>query len=284
VWANQASTDGSQAEQAELSEMQVEIAETTLGYWKASSKILPMMNPRSNLTYLPGVPSARGATHSCFATSHRWLASLFLALLLALLPMPARADMNIPPLEEFVQQVSNGDAQALRGIYVPGLFAAVVAQQPEGDRAFVSADENTLTQFGLASRYGSIGLLAHNSVAGKNFFLLEDGQVFYLVYGDGSLKAFHVTRLMHAQALDPQNIRSHFIDLDEGGILSADRLFNEVYDRPGNVILQTCIEANGESSWGRLFVIAEPYARDDPALLFEPEVLDYASILKLSLS
>lgn len=264
--------------------MQLEIAASMLGYRKASSKILPMMNPRSNLTYLPVVPPARGTVLSCFAKPHRWLASLCLALLLALLPMPAHADTNIPPLEEFVQQVSNGDAQALRGIYVPGLFVAVVAQQPAGNPAFVSPVENTLTQFGLASRYGSIGLLAHNSVAGKNYFLLEDGQIFYLVYGDGSLKAFHVTRLMHAQALDPQNIRSHFIDLDEGGILSADRLFNEVYDRPGNVIFQTCIEANGESSWGRLFVIAEPYARDDPALLFEPEALDYSSILKLSLS
>ena len=264
--------------------MQVEMPETMHGYRKASSKILPMMNPRSNLTYLPVIPAASGATDPCFAMSHRWLASLFLALLLALLPKPARADTNIPPLEEFVQQVSNGDAHALRGIYVPGLFAAVVAQQPEDDPAFVSSDENTLTQFGLVSRYGAIGLLAHNSVAGKEFFVLGAGQVFYLVYGDGSLTAFHVTRLMHAQALDPQNIRSHFIDLDEGGILSADRLFNDVYDRPGNVILQTCIEANGESSWGRLFVIAEPYARDDPALLFEPEVLDYASILKLPLS
>ena len=215
-----------------------------------------------------------------------WLAALCLALLLALFPKQARAQMSLPPLAEFIRQLSNGDARALRGIYVPGLFASVIVQQPEDDPAFVSPDENTVTQFGLASRYGSLGLLAHNVLAGKDFFLLEEGQAFYLIYGDGSFTLFHVTRLMHAQALDAQNPRSIFIDLDNGGFLSAASLFTKVYDQPGKVILQTCIEADGESSWGRLFVIAEPYAGadQDPSLLFEPKSSDHASILNLSLS
>ena len=218
------------------------------------------------------------------STRYRWLPGLCLALLLALFPRPAHAETNIPPLEAFIEQVHNGDAEALRGLYVPGVFASAVTQQPEDDPAFVSPLENTLTQFGLAARHESVGLLAHNSLAGKDFFLLGEGQMFYLIYGDGRLAAFRVTRLMRAQALNPNNSRSNFIDLDTGGLLTAARLFDSIYGQPGKVILQTCIEAQGNASWGRLFVIAEPYAGDDPAWLFEPEALDYVSILKLSSS
>ena len=212
---------------------------------------------------------------------NRVLPSLFLAILLALCARPAHAETNVPSLAEFIEQVRNGDAEALRGMYVPGLFASLVTQQPKDDPAFVSSAENTLTQFGLASRHGSTGLLAHNSAAGKDFSLLEVGQVFYLIYGNGSLKAFRVTRLQRVRALNSKSTQSNFIDLDGGDFFTAARLFETVYDQSGDVILQTCIESEGDPSWGRLFVIAEPYAGDDPSWLFEPKPRSYVSILKL---
>lgn len=196
----------------------------------------------------------------------QWLTSLFLALMLALIPTQAHAYSSaedFPTLEEFITQVSNGDAESLRGIYVPGLFASPVIAQPKDAPAFVSRKENTLTQFGLASQYGSIGLLAHNNLAGKNFSLLGEGRVFHLIYGDGRVETFIVTHLTRAQALEPENIYSEFIDLDTGALLTAPGLFHMVYDQPGKVILQTCIEAHGNLSWGRLFVIAEPYTEPE---------------------
>lgn len=207
-------------------------------------------------------------------TRTRLLLSLLLALMLAIFPGEVRArtatDTDVPSLAEFIEQVSNGDANVLRGIYVPGVFASAVTQQPENAPAFVSTDEDTLTQFELASRYGSVGLLAHNYLAGKNFFLLGEGHVFYLIYGDGNLEAFIVTSLVRAQALEPRSISSDFIDLDTGDLLTAPKLFYRVYDQPGKVILQTCINAHGNSSWGRLFVVAEPYSGDDSTSLLEP--------------
>ncbi len=210
---------------------------------------------------------------------NRLLPSLCLVVLLVVHPGAAHAAADLPPLETFIEQVRDGDASALRGIYVPGHFADVIAQQPEDDPGFVSPEANTLTQFSLAARAGSTGLLAHNSLAGKDFFVLTEGQIFYLVSGDGSLSTFRVTGLVHVRALNPDNIRSSFIDLDSGRFLTSARLFDSIYEQPGRVILQTCIEENGDPAWGRLFVIAEPDAENVPApsLLFEPAALGYAS-------
>jgi len=209
-------------------------------------------------------------------TRSRLIPSLILALLLSLFPrqVDARVGIDLPPLDEFIEQVTNGEADVLRGVYMPGVLADPVFSQPEDDPAFVSSEENTLTQFGLASRFGSTGLLAHNYLAGKNFFLVEQGQVFYLIYGDGRVESFIITGLMQFQALQPDSVRSNFIDLDTGRTLSASKLFTRVYNKPGHVILQTCIEANGNTSWGRFFVIAEPYDERDSGSTFEPASLE----------
>ena len=203
-------------------------------------------------------------------TWSQFVSSLFLALALTLFSQPvhARGETNIPPLDVFIEQVTNGQADVLRGVYVPGMLASPIVPQPATASAFVSSAENTLTQFGLASRYGSVGLLAHNSLAGKNFSLLEPGQMFYLIYGDGTVTTFVVTDLLRFQALEPENVHSDFIDLDTGDTLTAADLFIKIYDQPGKVILQTCITAHGSSSWGRLFISAEPYTSYESGYFF----------------
>ena len=186
---------------------------------------------------------------------------LLLALLLASFPARAGAvgTPDLPMLQDFVRMVSNGEADTLRGIFVPGVLASWIVPQPEGETNFVSETENTLTQFGLAERFGSTGLLAHNTLAGGNFSRLKERQVFSLVYGDGRTESFIVTQTLRFRALDPQDTRSLFFDLDQSRFLTAEQLFLKVYHQPGRVVLQTCIDADDEPSWGRLFVIAEPY-------------------------
>lgn len=195
------------------------------------------------------------------STRAQFIASLCLAFALTLFSQPvyARGEANTPPLDVFIEQVTNGQADILRGVYVSGVLASPVVLQPAATPAFVSSAENTLTQFELASRYGSVGLLAHNSLAGKNFSLLEQGQVLYLIYGDGAVMSFVITDLLRFQALDPENVHSHFVDLATDDVLTAPELFLKIYDQPGKVILQTCITAYGNNSWGRLFISAEPY-------------------------
>jgi hypothetical protein len=197
----------------------------------------------------------------------RYILSLLLALLLASFPARAGAVSapDIPSLADFVEAVKDGDASSLRGIYIPGLMAGSIIPQPDGDGGFVSANEDTLTQFGLAERYGSTGLLAHNTLAGRHFSGLEPGQVFTLVYGDGRTESFVVVRRLRFWALEPDNTRGLYFDLERGGLLSAAQLFLNVYAQPGRVVLQTCIAARNQPSWGRLFVIAEP-AVEQPGL------------------
>lgn len=191
---------------------------------------------------------------------------LFLVFAVAFLafPSPARAweGSNIPPLDEFIEQVSNGEADVLRGIYAPDVFAFPIVSQPESNPAFVSTQPETLTQFGAARQYDTTGLLAHNYLAGQDFSLLAKGQEILLIYGDGRLETYFIREVMRFQALSPNSITSDFVDLDSGERLSSTNLFFKVFNRPGDLTLQTCIYADGNLSWGRLFILAEPSSAD----------------------
>jgi hypothetical protein len=167
-------------------------------------------------------------------------------------------DVGLPVLDTFVEQLRNGQAGELRGIYLPGITAASVVQQPSGMDAFISPWEDVVTQFRMASKVGSTGLLAHNYLAGKYFSTLKEGQKFFLVYGDGQISGFRVSEILRFQALQPTSTSSNFVDLQNENTLTTMELFMKAYGRPGQVVLQTCIEADGNASWGRLFVIAEP--------------------------
>lgn len=187
---------------------------------------------------------------------------LILAVLLSGLPRNVAAaglsGSSPTKLNDFVNAVKNGDAGVVRGIYADGLFALPVVQQPASNAGFVSTQAETLTQFGLAAQNETFGFLAHNYLSGQYYFKLAPGQEIVMVYGDGSLKYFKVTALKRYQALKPTSPYSDFKDLETGQTLTSTGLFGLIYKRPGQMVLQTCIDANGNSSWGRLFVIAEP--------------------------
>ena len=189
---------------------------------------------------------------------------LCLLVFAAFIPQPAAAagtpgkTQTLPDLDSFIQSVGNGDAHTVRGVYTDGLFALPVVQQPSRDSSFVSTVPDTLTQFGLPLAYGNIGLLAHDFLAGAYFSQLSTGREIQVVYGNGRIDDFIVTQIERYQATDPTSTYSKFIDLDTQQVLSSTDLFKKVYTGPTHVTFQTCIEKNGNSSWGRLFVIAEP--------------------------
>lgn len=162
-------------------------------------------------------------------------------------------------VDEFTARVQDGSAN-IRGIYAQSHFAYQVIQQPSGQPGYVSAIAGVVTQFGLATSYGSTGLLAHNFAAGAQFDELEVGDVLYLVLGNGTYSRFVVTELQQYQALSPDSATSQFIDLSTRVEISASQLFTQVYAVPNRLVLQTCIQNGNEDSWGRLFVIAEPEA------------------------
>jgi hypothetical protein len=166
--------------------------------------------------------------------------------------------VGLPSLEDFAAQVSNGQAGQLRGVYIPGVLAARVVQQPTGMDDFVSPWQNVITQFGLASKQGSTGLLAHNYLAGAAFGLLQEGQEIDLIDGSGRISTFTVIEILRYQALDSDNTTTRLLDLGSQTAITSADLFNKVYSRPGQVVFQTCIKKDGDPSWGRLFVIASP--------------------------
>ncbi len=178
-------------------------------------------------------------------------------------PVEAKpSDHIVQDFHKFVTSVVNGNAAELRGVYVPSIMALPVVQQPTGFAGYVSGNDNEVTQFGIAAEVGNVGLLAHNHLAGRFFTQLKAGDIVFLVYGDGRIESFAVTQIMQYQALDPNSPYSEFKALDTQITSTAEKLFNSVYRGDRRVVFQTCIESNGDSSWGRLFVIAKPVEVD----------------------
>lgn len=182
----------------------------------------------------------------------------------ALAPLPVLADdgNNNP--------ASKSDEISATGVYVKGEFTLPVIQQPGSNLGFVSTVQDTLTQFGLAAQYGNIGLLAHNYLAGTEFFDLSVGEKVYVFYGTRRIETYVVTEILKYQALDPYSPYSEFKDLATGATLTANDLFHKVYMGERHITFQTCIEQNGNSSWGRLFVIAEPLAKPETVVALNP--------------
>jgi len=175
-------------------------------------------------------------------------------------PAPAMgtAESALPNFTDFVKQVQNGEAHVLRGVYVLDVLALPITQQPVGDPSYVSSKAGEATEFSTASQYRNVGLLAHNNLSGRSFSLLTVGQEVRLVYGNGKVENFIVTEILRFQALEPKSALSSFRRVDSNEVLSAQQTFNRVYSGTRHVTFQTCIKANGNWNWGRLFVVAMP--------------------------
>ena len=148
-------------------------------------------------------------------------------------------------------------------LYLGNVLALQIEKQPAGNYNYVTSLQNFLTEFQAASNYGTIGLLAHNYLAGQYFFQISQGQEIELVYNDNRSEKFVVTKIAKYQALSPNSPSSDFIDLVTGDQSTASQLFKKMYrNQSGNLVLQTCIYQDGNPAWGRLFIIAEPVAKN----------------------
>ncbi|MEK7784662.1 MAG: hypothetical protein AAB658_04425 [Chloroflexota bacterium] len=173
-------------------------------------------------------------------------------------------------LDEFAAEVSDGQAGVVRGVYVAGTLALRVHQQPETNPFYISLAPDAATQYRYAAYTNAIGLLAHNYLAGSSFFHLSVGQEVWIIYGDGARQGYVVTEVYRYQALQPNSRRSELADLASGEVLSSAQLYDRVYRGEHHVTFQTCIQENGVSTWGRLFVIARPAGGLTPPIEAEP--------------
>jgi hypothetical protein len=165
-----------------------------------------------------------------------------------------------PAFDTFVERLMNGEATVRVGVYEETVMGLKVIQQPPNNPAFVSPQKGIATDYlQVFQIHGNIGLLAHNYLSGALFFDLKMGDVVQMVYGDGDFEEYEVTQLFHYQALNPLSPTSDFLDLETNERLTAAALFQKMYGGPYHLVFQTCIERDNNDTWGRLFVIAEPY-------------------------
>lgn len=181
--------------------------------------------------------------------------STILIFALGISPIKIAQAAIIPPsFEDFIATLKVSDSSQLVGVYVYDILALKVVQQ--ASTYSVSTKLGSATQFGLAAKYGSIGLLAHNYLSGSSFINLETGTEIYLFFGDGSIKKYKVDTIKKYQSLNPADVFSDFINLAKpDATISSDTVINETYGA-GDLVLQTCIARNGILDWGRLFIIA----------------------------
>jgi hypothetical protein len=177
-------------------------------------------------------------------------------------PRPNQAISNLktalPGITGSYQPAPERMGSPLHGVHVENVLDLPIVQQPADQPYYVSDRNGEVTEFSMVENYGSIGLLAHNTLSGKQFSQLAVGQEIHLTYQNGRVDDFVVTQVLHYQALQPESISSSFRNLHEDETLTATELFNRAYVGGNRLVFQTCIAAEGDVSWGRLFVIAMP--------------------------
>jgi len=148
--------------------------------------------------------------------------------------------------------------EMVSGVYFGKNRFIRVVDQPTGKPGYVSSISNTATNFQLASRYGNIGLIAHNYLGGRLFNDLEIGDKIYIMDGFRRKKNYRVIEMLRYQAVNPRSTRSNFINLENKQLCTATDVFKRVYTGKHHLVLQTCIKKGKNQEWGRIFIIAQP--------------------------
>lgn len=172
--------------------------------------------------------------------------------------VPYGRDKSAIRFQEFIAEISNGNTEMVRGVFIPREFALPVIQQPEDNPVYVSTKDGLITQFSLANRSGITGLLAHNFLSGALFYNLDIGDELFIIYGDGNIKSYRVSSIHRFQKLDPNSSKSNYRDLSNGKVLTTKQVFNRFYRGVHRVTFQTCLESEGNLNWGLTFITATP--------------------------
>ena len=150
--------------------------------------------------------------------------------------------------------VLEGKGKTAIHVSVPGKFSFTVVQS--GNAAPSSG--GVVGQYAEAKKRNNVGLIAHNYLAGANFFILGFGDEVIVTYSDGTTQTFVVKNIKKFQATDPYNYGKPFIQNNgKGSQVNTRNVFNKVY-KAGGLTFQTCIAKDGIDTWGLMFVIAVP--------------------------
>ncbi len=144
-------------------------------------------------------------------------------------------------------------------VEAPNAFSLTIKQQPANQPGYVASEPGIVTQFSEAAKNGTIGLLAHNTLAGAAFYALQPKQRVALMLANGIRRYYRISAIVKFQALQPTSVYSNFIDLSKPDQqLSSTDVFQRMYQQVDRLVFQTCIEKDGNPSWGRMFITATP--------------------------
>jgi hypothetical protein len=181
-----------------------------------------------------------------------------------LIPTPREVITPIPTptpseLQLFAASLRNDNPDQVVGVYVPGVLALQVIQQPWNNSTFVeNKNGSVVTQFSAAKKTDVIGLLAHNYLSsGASFYNLQINDDVSIVYGDGKVDTYRLTEMKIYQKLEPYSLTSDLIDLGSGRRITTSQAYHKFYETPGQVVFQTCIEENNNLSWGLFFIVGQ---------------------------
>lgn len=168
-----------------------------------------------------------------------------------------RTDAKNESLSELIARLVNRQDLFQLGVYVPGVMALPVIQQPVDNNLFVSTKGSVLTQFNEASMNGILGILAHNFLAGGLFYEIGLGEDIWIVKGIDTFTHYRVSSIEQYQRVKKAGAPDEYIDLSTNEELSTREVFSRYYDGEHHLTLQTCLERNGDGDWGLTFIVAD---------------------------
>ena len=151
-------------------------------------------------------------------------------------------------------------------ITLPNDLPMVIVQQPKGDPLWISNNIDAFTQIEQPRKEFGTSVFAIHTYGSKNDLYdlkINDFIVYKTISIDNNcnvhanLVFYRVKDILRYQALSPRNPATPLIDLVTGKQYSVESIIDKVYGNNEYVILQTCIYKNGNTAWGRLFVVLE---------------------------
>jgi len=123
------------------------------------------------------------------------------------------------------------------------IFSFFIVLQPASNPRYVAS--SGVTRFQLAE---NIGLLAHNyTEEGKAFSKIKIGDIIYI----DKTPYLVYNRITY-------EVRDNLF-ITESNQFNELEVFNSVYKDKSDLTLQTCVEKNGNRTWGRLFILANTH-------------------------
>jgi len=114
----------------------------------------------------------------------------------------------------------------------PTFDLAVVQQADEHD---IPASDGVVAQYLWATKYSTLGFMAHDYLAGAHFYNLSIGDMLIVTMADGEQENYRVSSI---QIFGHNANRTEFYR--DGATYSTAEYFNMIYTGARHVILQTC--------------------------------------------